>query len=442
MDRDIEKDLLVWKNQQGRLPLLLRGARQVGKSYVVEKFGQTQFEHLLIINFELQPELQDCFTGLDPNRILQSLYLLTGQKVIPGKTLLFIDEIQECPNAIRALRYFKEKMPALHVIGAGSLLEFTLNNADFRMPVGRVQFIYLKPCSFREYLSACGYSQLREYLQTVTLDAPILPAVHEELLKRVREYMVLGGMPAVLQKYIEHKDFAEVQGIHAVLLNTYQTDFGKYASRACHEDLRRLFPKIPGFVGLEFKYASIDPEMRSRDIKLALDMLGYAGLLYRVYSTSASGLPLISLINEKKFKLLFLDTGLVQRATQLSAKTLMREDILLVNRGMVAEQFVGQELLAYQSPFEEAQLFFWSRAEKSSMAEVDFVFNIQGNIVPIEIKAGSTGRLKSLKIFMQEKKINLGLRISQLPLKLENNILSLPLYMIAEIPRLVADLDG
>src|SRR3990167_2582045 len=173
MDRDIEKDLLYWKQQANHMPILLRGARQVGKSYVVEQFGQDHFENTVIVNFELQPELIPCFETLQPTEILQKLTLSTHQKIIPGKTLLFLDEIQDCPNAIRALRYFKEKMPELHVIGAGSLLEFTLNQADFRMPVGRVQSLYLKPLSFKEFLSALGYQDLREFIGQADLEKKI-----------------------------------------------------------------------------------------------------------------------------------------------------------------------------------------------------------------------------------------------------------------------------
>src|SRR3990167_3443565 len=202
MDRDIEKDLLSWKQQADHMPILLRGARQVGKSYVVEKLGRDHFDNIVIVNFELQPELTPCFETLNPDDILQKLSLLTRHRIEPGKTLLFLDEIQDCPNAIRALRYFKEQLPALHVIGAGSLLEFTLNDANFRMPVGRVQSLYLKPLSFKEYLMAAGYQNLREFIEQEDLKKPIADTVHQALLKQVRNYMGLGGMPSVLKAYL------------------------------------------------------------------------------------------------------------------------------------------------------------------------------------------------------------------------------------------------
>jgi len=437
MYRDIEKDLLHWKKQENPIPLLLRGARQVGKTYVVEKFGREQFEQLVTINFELQPEMIHCFESLEPSEIINAIFLLTHKKIEPQSTLLFLDEIQDCPNAIRALRYFKEKLPKLHVIGAGSLLEFTLNDTAFRMPVGRVQSLYLKPLSFKEYLVGSDNKQLREWIESIDLHSKITKPIHERLLRLVREYMILGGMPAVLQSYFTMHDLGDCMNIQTALLSTYRQDFGKYAKKSDHRYLQRLFEKIPGLIGENFKYSKVDPDMRSRDIKDALYLLQNAGLTYPIYSTSASGLPLASLINEKKFKVLFLDVGLITRTGKLESELLLNNNIILVNRGMLAEQFVGQELLAYTSCYEEANLYFWSREQRSSMAEVDFVTTVDAKIIPIEVKAGTTGHLKSIKIFMQEKKSTLGLRISQQPLSYDNNILSLPFYMTGEISRIV-----
>jgi predicted AAA+ superfamily ATPase len=437
MNRDIEQDLLHWKQQKHPMPLLIRGARQVGKTYIVEKFGREHFEDIITINFELQPELIRCFDTLEPSEILNTIFLLTHKKVEPQKTLLFLDEIQDCPNAIRSFRYFKERLPQQHVIGAGSLLEFTINDANFRMPVGRVQSLYLKPVSFKEYLVGSGNKQLRDWIEGINLNTSIVQPVHERLLKLVREYMILGGMPAVLQNYFSNKNMNECTNIQTALLNTYRQDFGKYAKKTDHLYLQRLFEKIPGLIGENFKYSKVDPDMRSRDIKEALFMLKNAGLIYSINSTTASGVPLASLINEKKFKLLFLDIGLITRTGKLEAELLLDQDILLVNRGMLAEQFVGQELLAYASKFEEGDLYFWTREQRSSMAEVDFVTTVDAKIIPIEVKAGTTGRLKSMKIFMDEKNSSVGVHISQQSLNYSNKILSLPLYMVGEISRLV-----
>lgn len=452
MDRDIENDLLQWKQQRNHMPILLRGARQVGKSFVVEKFGRAHFDNIVTVNFELHPELSTCFETLQPQEIITTLSLSLHQKIEPGKTLLFLDEIQDCPNAIRALRYFKELLPELHVIGAGSLLEFTLNNADFRMPVGRVQSLYLKPLSFKEFLSALGYKDLREFIERVDLKKTIPESIHQELLKLVKKYMVLGGMPSVLQAYLfgkaelgnmqETYDLAATQLQQTILLRTYRQDFGKYAKHSQIQYVQRVFEKAPGFISDHIKYSKIDPDARAQNIKLALELLEQAGLIYPVYSTKASGLPLVSLVNEKKFKILFLDVGLVTRASQLTAEVMLNEDLLLVNRGAIAEQFVGQELLAYSPRIDESKLYFWCREEKSSMAEVDFVITVDSKIVPIEVKAGSTGHLKSLHIFMKERSSALGVRISQQPLNFDGRILSVPIYLVGEISRLIRQYVG
>jgi predicted AAA+ superfamily ATPase len=438
MYRDIEQDLLKWKKTESRMPLLVRGARQVGKSYVVEQFGNNHFSMgVVTINFELQPELKGCFDDLEPKEIINRLTLLTRQKIEASSTLLFLDEIQDCPQAIRALRYFKEKMPELHVIGAGSLLEFTLNDLDFRMPVGRVQSLYLKPLSFKEYLSALGFQDLRDYLENCTLQTVIPDVIHQRLLNLMQKYCILGGMPAVIQDYLQREDLLECQQIQTALLSTYRRDFGKYAKLTDHKYLQRLFERIPALVTEDFKYTKVDPDMRSRDIKRALEMLRYAGLVYPVYSTAASGIPLISLMNEKKFKVIFLDVGLVMRATRVDAELLLSQDVFLLNRGALAEQFVGQELLAYSSRFDEENLYYWCREQKSSQAQVDYVIMLGDKIVPVEVKAGMSTQLKSLHLFMHEKQSELGIHISQRTLAFKNKVLSLPLYLIGELSRMM-----
>ncbi len=453
MNRDIEHDLLRWKEDKNRMPILLRGARQVGKSFIVEKFGRAHFENIVVVNFELQPELISCFNTLQPHEILTTLSLSLHTKIVPGNTLLFLDEIQDCPHAIRALRYFKELLPELHIIGAGSLLEFTLNDADFRMPVGRVQSLYLKPLSFKEFLSAAGYQAWREFIEQadLTKEKPIPDSIHQELLKQVKNYLVLGGMPRVLQSYFASEeialggisrkyDFTAPELQQTILLSTYRQDFGKYARHSQIQYVQRVFEKAPGFISEHIKYSKIDPDARAQNIKSALVLLEQAGLIYPVYNTSASGIPLISLINEKKFKILFLDIGLMTRASHLAANVMLDENILLVNRGAIAEQFVGQELLAYAPRIDESELFFWCREQKSSMAEVDFVITVDSQIVPIEVKAGSTGQLKSLRIFMQEKSIKMGVRVSQHSLNFHDQILSVPIYMVGEIARLIKNI--
>ncbi len=437
MKRIIESELIAWKNQTEHMPLLLRGARQVGKTFTAETFGRAYFSNVVSINFERQREYLSCFESLEPGRILEAIRLIGKESIIPGKTLLFLDEIQECPNAIMALRYFKEIMPELHVIAAGSLLEFILNQNDFRMPVGRVQSLYLKPLSFQEFLIACGYDSMVEYLASVNFQSTINLAVEQKLQELLHQYFAIGGMPAVVKSFVENHDWRQCQIIQSSLLSTYYDDFAKYAKTSKHRYLQRLLEQAPGMVGQHFRYASVDPNMQSRDLKQALDDLMYAGIIYKVHQTSASGLPFASQMKEKKFKLLFLDIGLVKAAQMLDIELLQQKDLLLLNRGMLAEQFVGQELLAYADPYLPIKLYYWEREKKGSEAEIDYVININDKILPIEVKAGKTGSLRSLQLFLSEKNQTIGLRFSMHRLSFDGRILSVPLYMMHEVKRLV-----
>ena len=450
MEREVIKALVSWKTAPDRLPLLIRGARQVGKTHAALAFGWRYYEDMLTINFEQQREYIPCFKTLYPEKILQLIYAVGGKTIIPGKTLLFLDEIQECPNAIMALRYFYEQMPEQHIIGAGSLLEFTLRNVDFKMPVGRIQSCYLKPMSFTEFLMAANKKSLVEYLISVNLHDSIDTAVHDQLIVHLKEYLTLGGMPAVLRTYFTTGDLAQCKTRQHVIMDNYRQDFGKYAKHTDIKYLQRLLDKAPGMVSHHFKYRDIDPDVHSRNIKHALYELIDAGILYKNHATSASGLPLISTMNEEKFKLFFLDIGLLNSSMGITASSLLSEDILLLNRGALAEQFVAQELLTLGNAFEKNVLFYWERAEKTSTAEVDFITTIDSTIVPIEVKAGSSGHLRSLHVFMALKKLPVAVRInSDLPSIVDINIstsvnaaanyklISLPFYLLGQVNRLL-----
>jgi len=442
MKRTIEKELIKWKNQVERYPLVVRGARQVGKSYLIENFGRENFKNLVTVNFELQPGLKECFTSLEPREILNKLQMLLNTRIEEGNTLLFLDEIQECPKAISSLRYFKEIMPRLAVIAAGSLLEFALRGADFKMPVGRIHFLYLEPLSFAEFLEASGNSQLHQDLSNLALTDSVDDVIHDKLLDLVRHYMILGGMPAVLNEYFRSGDLSNCQNIQNALIQTYRSDFGKYASLAQHKYLLRVLEAAPRLVGQRVKYVKIDHEARSRDLKTAFELLIMAGIIKTVYYSKASGLPLGAEINENKFRLNFLDVGLMQNICGLSAEFAVEKDLMQINSGAVAEQFVGQELRACSDRHQPYQLFFWARDKRGSMAEVDFVINVGSEILPVEVKAGKAGRLKSMRLFIQEKKSRFGIRISQGKLSYYDDILSVPLYMIEQLPRLVRGVES
>lgn len=442
MRRDIEKELILWKSQEDRYPLIIRGARQVGKSYLVENFGKAHFQNSVVVNFEFQPQLKDVFQSLDPSEIINKLRLILGVQIKEGDTLLFLDEIQECPQAIMSLRYFKEKMPNLAVISAGSLLEFALRSADFKMPVGRIHFLYLEPLSFSEYLHSTGNQNLSQYLSEVKLTDSIDDVIHKKLLELLRMYLIVGGMPAVLKEYLSSKDMTNCQRIQTGILQTYRSDFGKYAKISQHKYLQKVFDTAPRLIGQRIKFSNIDPDTRSRDLKNALNLLALAGIVKPIYLTKASGLPIESQIDEQKLKLNFLDIGLMQNLCGLQGQLSIEEDFMQINAGAVAEQFIGQELVAYSDRrHQQGNLYFWAREKKGSMAEVDYVVNIGSDIFPVEVKSGKEGKLKSLRMFIEEKKSKFGIRFSQDKLSYYDKILSIPLYMVEQMHHLAKSIS-
>ena len=420
------------KDSELHIPLIVRGARQVGKTFTIEEFGKRCFSSLVTINFEYQPNSSRCFSNLDPEIIVRELEVLSGKKIAPGETLLFLDEIQECPQAILALRYFKERMPRLHILCAGSLLEFALNSEEFRMPVGRIEFSYMRPMSFPEFLLGLREQHLFEYLAEGKI-GQISEAVHVKALEQFRTYMFTGGMPAVVAEYRENLSFLKVSRHQSIITDGYSRDFGKYSSKAQIQYLQKVYSRIGVAAAKPIKYVDIDPDAQSRDLKKAIDILVMAGVFSKVHQNSGSGIPLQA-GEKKKYKLLFLDTGLYLNKLDLNFQELnSNDDINLINRGTVAEHIVGQELLSSQEPFKPGYLSYWQRETRNSSAEVDYLFQYGEHVLPVEVKAGHTGRLKSLRIFMKEKKAPLGIRISQLPLSYENDILCIPFYLIHRI---------
>jgi uncharacterized protein len=434
MKRALEQELTRWKDREEHLPILLRGARQVGKSYLVENFGKNNFEDVAVADFESRPELKEAFTTRDPKEILSRLEFALRKPIKAGKTLLFLDEIQLCPEVLISLRYFKEKMPKLHVIAAGSLLEFLLNEEDYSFPVGRVEFLYLRPLSFKEYLYSVS-PLMAKRLDEFDLKNPPSELEHHELLKLIRRYLFVGGMPAAVKESLKEESLLETQRVHYRILQAYESDFGKYAEHVQHKYLRLFFQRAPTRVSHILKFSHIDADIRSRELKPALDLLCHAGIFQRVFATTASGLPLHAHMKEDRYKLLYLDVGLLQTATKVEATHFFEQDILQINAGMIAEQFVGEELISYALPYQNAPLLFWERS--GAEAEVDYVTTVGSEIIPIEVKAGTTGSLRSMHAFMKEKKSHFGIRISEHQLSVQDKILSVPFYLIGSLERLV-----
>ncbi len=439
MKRDIDDTLKNWKTEAHRYPLLVRGARQVGKTYSIKQFGENEFDNLVEVNFEQKPHYFTCFDSLEPKKIIETLSVLSKSDIIPGKTLLFLDEIQECPKAISALRYFYEQMPDLHVIGAGSLLEFVISQESFKMPVGRVQYLYMKPLSFLEFLDNIGESRTRNVIETFSWDNLPSPAIHKHLISLLKKYAIIGGMPAVVSEYLSSSSLEKCSQIQTIIIQTYRDDFGKYASKVKYKYLEKIFFAVPKMVGNKFKYSHVDNNLQSRDLKEALELLEKAGVVYRIKQTSGKGLPLEANAKERHFKTAFLDIGLMQNICGLSSDLLISpdEDFIKVNEGAIAEQFTAQELLAYRDVYLAPSLYYWAREARSSNAEIDYLIPHGSSALPIEVKAGKTGTLRSMHIFLEQYGLSAGVRISQHYFNRTLPIISLPFYAIKGIPHLM-----
>ncbi len=444
MKRFFTNTLLKWKESPLRTPLIVRGARQVGKTFSIQAFGRDFFQKTICVNFESTPIFKDCFDILEPRSILNKIDLTTQQPIIPGTTLLFFDEIQQCPRALQSLRYFKEEMPELHVIAAGSLIEFAIKEEDFSFPVGRVQFATMHPLSFEEFLLARGDERLQEALASFNGNNPPPLVFHNLLLERLREYFFVGGMPVSSLALLKTGSLLEVQYAQKALWDSFEADFGKYAQKSQCRYLKTIFAHIPRLIGTHVKYSRIDPDLPNpaREMKLAMELLRRAGLLQPISATSAGGLPLLAGLKETIFKLLFLDIGLVSQVMGVEggrmAPVMAGPDTSGLMAGPLAEQFVGQELVAASDPLLDTHLFFWTRDH--GVSEVDYLFVNEGKVYPVEVKAGKAGKLKSLRLFMEEKKAPVGIKISQEPLSWDGSILAVPLYLTAHLPRLLKGL--
>ena len=437
MKRTIDQILKQWKDSRVRQPLLIRGARQVGKTYSVTAFGKREFENIVTVNFEEQPELNRCFSDFDPKAIIDRLSILTREPIRPGQTLLFLDEIQECPKAITALRYFDEKLPELHVIGAGSLIEFVLRAEDFRMPVGRIQSMYMYPMSFGEFLMAVGEEGLLNHIRSIDLKTGMAPVFATRLEQLFRQYLLVGGMPRVVDAFRKNVLMDELHRLQSGLIRTYTDDFAKYASTAKHKYLKEVYVSAPKMVGRRYKYSNVNPNIESKFLKEAIGLLCDARLLFKICHSSGAGVPLLATVNERKFKVASFDVGLMQNALDIQNAIILDDAIMQINAGGIAEQFVAQELLACANPYADKKLHFWAREARGSNAEVDFLTEIDGMPIPVEVKAGARGSLKSMRLFLKEyPKTPLGIRYSMHELSYIDQILSIPLTMVSQTQRL------
>jgi len=436
MKRIIDHYLGEWKQRPDRKALLLRGARQVGKTYAVRELGK-KFDELVEINLELNPEYGEVFSSnLDPNRILRELRLMTGKRLAPGSSLLFIDEIQQQPLAITALRYFHEKTPQIHVIAAGSLLEFAIEEVG--LPVGRVASLHMYPMSFLEFLVARGAQSLAEHLIDTSSSLSISDPVHERLLRLAGEYLVLGGLPEVIETWIKYEDLNRCGEVLDMIVTAYRQDFAKYAKRHQIKYVDLVFNEVPSMTGRKFKYDALPGTWKARELSPALDLLCKASVVHRVTHSSGNAIPLKAESDPNRFKALFLDVGLAQRIMGADVKPwLLNPPVAIGNAGAAAEAFVGQELLAYSQPWAKEELYYWHREARASNAEVDYLLPMEGSVIPIEVKSGATGRLLSLRAFLNEKrgKIPYGIRFCGQSSSIHEDLHSYAIYAVPHVLR-------
>lgn len=396
MLRNIDSDLINWRKRAGRKPVIIIGARQVGKSYTVRQLGQTAFNSDFVeINFEKRADLHLVFEqNLDVKRIIAELSIALDHTIIPGQTLLFFDEIQACPKALMCLRYFYEDLPALHVIAAGSLLEFQLKNISF--PVGRVEMKYMYPLTFMEYLDAIGQSRITTAIKD-RANSPLGEVVENIVYQHLNDYFIVGGLPEAVNHFVLHHDYLKVTQVQDDLLYLYKQDYKKYTPIVNAECLQDIMDQVALKIGSQIMYTKLSDRYPIAKIKQGVEVLCTAQLLYKVSNVSATALPLVT--QGKQFKLIYLDIGLLVRMSKIDLKeALIRKNLYVSYQGMLAEQFVGQQLLSRHHD----NLHYWSRIAPNSSAELDYIIIENGEIIPIEVKSGAKGALRSLHVFLSE----------------------------------------
>lgn len=432
ISRTIDVELRKWKDDIRHKPLLIRGARQVGKSSAVKNLGKA-FRYFAEVNLEKNKSLQKVFEGdLSPQRICTDLSALLSIPIVPRETLLFIDEIQHSKAAISSLRFFYEDYQELHVIAAGSLLEFALKELQ-SFGVGRIRSLFMYPFSFNEFLYAQGLDGLLKAKKGASPEEPLIEPLHEKLVEQIRYFHLIGGMPAVVSLWIETHNYLACKDIHNDIMLSYIDDFSKFNSRLDPQLLRNTMSAIAAHICSKFKYSTVK-EYDSRQVKQALELLSMAGIIIPVTHTSANGQPLGAEANEKFRKFIFLDTALLLRLQHFETK-----DILIstpsdfVNKGSLAEMFVGLELLKYDSPYERKELYYWQREDPKAQSEVDYVIAQDGKIIPIEVKAGQRGAMQSMYQFLERKGAEFGIRCSLEPYAAYGKVKVYPLYGVSEI---------
>ncbi len=427
MERLLLDDLRKWKEKADRKPLILRGARQVGKTWLLKYFGAQCFEDICYVNFEQKDLLGHIFEGtLSPQRIIEQLSVYHGRKIIPNDTLLIFDEVQELPRALTSLKYFAEEAPEYAICCAGSLLGVALH-AGTSFPVGKVDFLDLYPLSFREFLLANGEQMLVDYVLSGNRD---LKAFEEKLTDYLKKYYIIGGMPAAILKWLDTQDFFEVDDVQRQIISAYENDFSKHAPRQIVEKIRYVWASIPAQLGKEnkkFIFGLVREGARAREYEDALLWLSDAGEIIRTYNVSKPDVPLKAYADFKNFKVFLMDVGLLRSLSGVSPKVILEGSRIFEEfKGALTEQYVCQELQL----FKRLQTnYYWT---SSSKAEVDFLVSDGMSVYPLEVKAGTSMNAKSLKSYKEKYSPDCCIRTSLLPYErnVQPNILNIPLYLL------------
>jgi len=438
--RNVDEALLAWSLEKppDRKPLLLRGARQVGKSSAIRQLGR-RFKHFVEVNFDENKEVRGFFDSpLSPQEICEQLALYYQTPIVPGETLVFFDEIQSCESALAKLRYFYEKHAGLHVAAAGSLLEFALEEIP-SFGVGRIRSLFMYPFAFDEFLTALNEEALSRAIKAASPDKPLAAPIHQQLLGRLKIFLICGGMPEVVSQYVRTRDLLNGELVLNDLITVLKTDFAKYRKRVPLLLLNEVFESVMRQAEGKFIYERAAPGRPGAAARQALDLLVMAGLVHPVTHTAANGIPLGAEKNAKYRRMIPCDTGIFLHTLGLRSEILPAADFSAVNRGALAEIFTGLELIKSASCYTQEELFCWQRSANPDSAhgsaQVDFLVQKGSRIIPIEVKSGTQGSMQSLRLFMKEKNIERGVRTSLENFGRYEDIDVYPLYAIGNITR-------
>lgn len=425
MRRQLYNQLLEWKRQIGRKPLLLQGARQVGKTWLVNEFGKKEYSDIISLNFEQNPGLETLFKGeLDPSQIINNVSLFVGRKIQPDTTLIFFDEIQVVPEVLTSLKYFCEQAPEFQIIAAGSLLGISVGKSS-SFPVGKIHFLTLYPLSFGEYLTAMGEDLILEELENMQQVKPLPDILHEKLLGHLKMYLYLGGMPEVIQDYFDNQDITSVRRIQTEILEAYQRDFSKYTDKVQAIKTSELWQSIPRQLTREnkkFMYNTVRKNARASTYEQTIEWLKKAGLINLGYNLTVPKLPLSGYADYAKFKVFLHDTGLLGAMLNLSSDIILKPTRLFSEyNGAFIENYVAQQFTAQG----QRELYYWTSAND---AEVDFVLQIRDDIFPVEVKSGMGRHLKSLHSYADKYHPKRIYRISPRNFYQSGNFINVPLY--------------